>query len=599
MKNVTNKLKLLGILSMVFMLYSINGRSQISINPNNTPFSTYGAYTSIMTERGQAYIRDISGRRMWKNKRVFRIELLKDSVSVPYTVSANTMVLTLQSKEGHVDFFYESADVIRFKGKNVSLRFTQTAWDGSSIGFPVTNDSQVWRIQMGGFPHYAYTASVGKMKAFPTQTLIAINHIVHDRNKPQIIIIQQPNTNGDIEGAIEQYQVSWAIRDYKKSMNDCIKDNMESLQKFEADLPLCPKQFEDITKLAAYTKWSSVVMPRGFIDREVMLCSKNSMTAVWSWDNCFDAMSIYKRLDFALGNMTLQFAYQDPKGHIPDLINDQHALWGAVKPPIQGISLAKIEELQKKPLPIEQITKLYKPIANFTMYWFRYMDNNNNGIPEYYHGNDSGMDNGTAFEAGYPVESPDLCAYLILQCEYLAKMAGRLNLKKEQEEWIKRTEQLSKALYSQLWDGNKFIAINAISRKPHPDSHSFITYIPVILGNRLPKEIKEKLLASLKSENSIVTNFGPASEHIDSKFYVADGYWRGPIWAPNTFWLYEGLKSCGETAFAKKVALNYCEMCRKNGFAENFEATTGKALRDSGYSWTISVYLLLASELNK
>ena len=42
---------------------------------------------------------------------------------------------------------------------------------------------------------------------------------------------------------------------------------------------------------------------------------------------------------------------------------------------------------------------------------------------------------------------------------------------------------------------------------------------------------------------------------------------------------------------ADRVAREFCELCLKHGFAENFDALTGVALRDRGYSWTAAVCL--------
>ena len=53
--------------------------------------------------------------------------------------------------------------------------------------------------------------------------------------------------------------------------------------------------------------------------------------------------------------------------------------------------------------------KLYKQIN----YWLEYHDCNNDGIPEYHHGNDSGYDNSTVFINNFVVDSPDLTAYLL------------------------------------------------------------------------------------------------------------------------------------------------------------------------------------------
>lgn len=61
----------------------------------------------------------------------------------------------------------------------------------------------------------------------------------------------------------------------------------------------------------------------------------------------------------------------------------------------------------------------------------------------------------------------------------------------------------------------------------------------------------------------------------------------------------DGLKQCGEVELAKEIAKRFCDTCMKSGFAENFDALTGEALRDVSYTWTSSVFLVLAHEYLK
>ena len=88
-----------------------------------------------------------------------------------------------------------------------------------------------------------------------------------------------------------------------------------------------------------------------------------------------------------------------------------------------------------------------------------------------------------------------------------------------------------------------------------------------------------------------------ATESPASPLYKNDGYWRGPIWAPSTLLLYDGLRACGRADLARRVAERFCRMCAKSGFAENYDALTGEGLRDRAYTWTASVFLVLAAEL--
>ena len=90
-----------------------------------------------------------------------------------------------------------------------------------------------------------------------------------------------------------------------------------------------------------------------------------------------------------------------------------------------------------------------------------------------------------------------------------------------------------------------------------------------------------------------LTPFGLATELIDSPLYEADGYWRGPIWAPSTMIVESGLRAAGEVALADEISERFRRLCERSGFAENFDALTGEGLRDRAYTWTASVYLLL------
>jgi glycogen debranching enzyme len=82
------------------------------------------------------------------------------------------------------------------------------------------------------------------------------------------------------------------------------------------------------------------------------------------------------------------------------------------------------------------------------------------------------------------------------------------------------------------------------------ESESLINNIPMILGRRLPKKLLSQLVSDLGSEGRFLTEFGLASESPRSPKYEADGYWRGPIWAPSTYLIFDGLVDAGEKELA-------------------------------------------------
>ena len=104
--------------------------------------------------------------------------------------------------------------------------------------------------------------------------------------------------------------------------------------------------------------------------------------------------------------------------------------------------------------------------------------------------------------------------------------------------------------------------------------------------------------SDLQPGGPFLTKYGLATELPSSIKYMADGYWRGPIWAASTYLIFQGLLECEEYKLAKLIAQRFCDLVQQEpGFWENYDALTGTGLRCPGYSWTASIFLLLAEWL--
>jgi putative isomerase len=181
--------------------------------------------------------------------------------------------------------------------------------------------------------------------------------------------------------------------------------------------------------------------------------------------------------------------------------------------------------------------------------------------------------------------------------EVLADVAARLGRPAEARQWKQQSNQLLEHMLQRFWQDGEFVAIHVADGRPI-HSRSLLLYMPVILGTRLPASVQTKLLADLRKRAS-ESSFGVASEPKSSPLYEADGYWRGPIWAPSTMILTAGLDEIGEHTLSDALRERFCIMAQKSGMAENFDAQTGDALRDPAYTWTSSVFLVFAHELTE
>jgi glycogen debranching enzyme len=151
---------------------------------------------------------------------------------------------------------------------------------------------------------------------------------------------------------------------------------------------------------------------------------------------------------------------------------------------------------------------------------------------------------------------------------------------------------MRRALLSELHDGEGFFAHGVTDRAPHR-GRSLLLLMPAVASTRLPGDIRAQLERDVRRH---LTEWGLATELPGTPEYQDDGYWRGPIWAPSTLLIEDGLRRAGCTDLADEISLRFRRLCEHSGFAENFDARTGAGLRDRAYTWTASVYLVLCRD---
>lgn len=343
-------------------------------------------------------------------------------------------------------------------------------------------------------------------------------------------------------------------------------------------------------RLAAYVLWSATVEPSGFIGREAVLMSKHWMDKVWSWDHCFNALALAEgSFEAAMDQFLLPFDHQSADGALPDSITHSEVLYNFVKPPIHGWAFSRLRERAPEPLGEDRLREVYDRLAAWSRFWLERRAPGS-ALPYYEHGNDSGWDNSTVFDAHRLIESPDLAAFLLVQLHVVGELASELG--EDPTPWLAQAQALQDALVTELRDGDRLFARSVVGHE-EASSTSLLTALPILAARHLPQSVVEDLARQIESH---LTEWGPATELVDSPLYESDGYWRGPIWAPSTYLIVSGLRSAGMDELADEIGRRFCRLCESSGFAENFDAVTSRGLRDRAYTWTAAVYLLLLGE---
>ena len=519
-----------------------------------------------------------------RNK-IAKLEVLRDGKPIAFKATATPDCLRLEARAGSVEVCISAPTVVRFRGRGVGLRLRldpgrfETA--NPSAGSTWTLDCFVNRVKYQAIPLQ------GRMTVDAPWAVAVCERILVD-------FLPDPDT-GVFEAALDEHRSTWEPRPFTTSFEECRRRVARDFEAWRRRMPAVPARYRDAADLATYLNWSCIMSAGGHFTRPAMLMSKNSMGSVWSWDHCFNAMAL-AAVDpaGAWDNFMLMFDNQDEFGALPDSVNDRERVWNFCKPPIHGWALRDM--MRRGAVNRARLREVYRPLSRWTDWWMKHRDDDRNGLPQYNHGNDSGWDNATVFDDGCPVEGPDLAAYLVIQMDVLAQIARQLGQPAAARAWTNKADRLLGRLVEELWRGDQFVTQRMRDRTVAEPSDCLINFMPIVLGDRLPAAIRTAMVASLKRPGRLITRHGLATESPRSPEYEPDGYWRGPIWAPPTMIVVDGLNRCGERALAQDLARRFCDLCLRSGFAENFDALTGAGLRDRAYTWTSSVFLLLARD---
>ncbi len=390
---------------------------------------------------------------------------------------------------------------------------------------------------------------------------------------------------------IREIETEWDQQLIRYDFEAARQQTEDDFLSFLAGMPALAPQYQEMGYMAAFLNWSSIVRLDGFLKREAMYMSKNWMTNVWSWDHCFNALALaYGQPRLAWDEWMIMADFQDASGRLPDSISDSKIIWNYCKPPVHGWALRQM--LRHMTLTEEQTRQAYAFLEKWTRWWMNYR--RADGLYYYNHGNDSGWDNATAFSKLPPVATPELQADMIVQMQVLASLADQLGMTDAAARWREEAQAHLTLFLDKCFRDDLPVAIQC-STGEIIENESLLPYEVLVLGKTLPESIRQRIIAVLKSDR-FLTPFGYATESPSSPLYRDDGYWRGPIWAPSTMLLVDGLEQCGETELARDVSRRFVDMVCQNGFAENFDALTGAGLRDLAYTWTASVALVLAKD---
>jgi glycogen debranching enzyme len=533
------------------------------------PFSRQKRFLTLSTLDGQVWLRSVRGGDLKPSLgRLCRI-VVGDGTGVRWTVSPD--LLSAETSAGRLEFAIGKGERLHLRGQGVPVTF---ALEGSRYDYAYVTPQG----------DHCLVAAYENTRLLPRVTRGEVQ-VRGDwrRDRADNVTMTFSGSEG-YEGTIDLFPAippMPANAGFDKARADAAADFADWLSR-------SPKGGKPTTRdLAAYLLWANTVPAAGVLTRPAIFMSKNAMINVWSWDNALSALGVAAmEADLAFDQFAVIYDQQHPSGLLPDFVNDREASFAFTKPPVHGWAVLRLMKDHPDWLTEDRRAALVQWLDRQLSYWLTHARKDEHSLPAYFHGNDSGWDNASFFAEGGPVLSPDLPTFLILTCDCLAQLDPT-----RAAHWRAEADKLA-TLLATLWTGETFGTRLAADPARLRTDESLIGFMPLLLGTRLPQDRAARLIDRLSQ--GWITDWGPATERPTSPLYEPDGYWRGPIWAPTTMLLWDGLIRQGRNDLAADIARRFCRLCETSGMAENFDALTGAGLRDRAFAWTSAVYLVLS-----
>jgi hypothetical protein len=557
---------------------------------HDIPFSTHGSWfgiSPVLAEKTYAEDLHLVSHQNGMHA-VLRLLPLNPATGerAETRVEATAGLLSWIGQSGRVEIAYESPDTVRLRGTGLDFAVlaaarTLTPFSGTYFYDDPAGGAHVFTSYETGRRYRVTVLSGTLAREAGAQALGSA-----DRG-----LTVTASTDGVWELAIEELDTARPPYSPSAAFDAVVVAAQGAFAAFVDAIAPWRSDATPAAELAAYVLWSATVGAKGLLTRPGVLMSKHWMDKVWSWDHCFNALALAPgRPELAWDQFHLPFDHQDDSGALPDSVTHSEVLYNFVKPPIHGWAFAHLRRRLPTPVDRAELTEAYDRLERWTDFWLTARRAPGAALPHYQHGNDSGWDNATTFDPERVVAAADLAAFLILQLHELAYLAKELDRSDDTVRWTNTAQEIQTALLDQLWTGERFVARGARSGDTW-SSASLLDLMPIALGEHLPADISSALADRIKAH---LTPYGLATELTTSPHYLADGYWRGPIWAPATVLIEDGLRRAGHHRLADDISARFRALCETHGFAENFDALTGTGLRDRAYTWTAGSYLLLA-----
>ena len=507
---------------------------------------------------------NFTGEGLTMSDFLFDLKLTINGTPVKYTYFSDEGSIKLEACGGEVEIALTNRGHFRVRGFNAGLRMELRSGGGRGAsgcrGFLSMPDGSGWEGEFGRYGKLFFCALTGNY---------TVTTVFDDENDQfslvRIDFVPDADT-GEFEAAVHDYQKElMPFGDYE-DFDDLVEDNFADFEDFCENYTGEAAGYEELAKYARWVVWSHRSAAVGQFKQPHILFQNAWGNAAAPWQQSYNAMAMLGDPEEAWRLLCVMFLYQEESGRIPNMMTYNKPAAGGVQPAFQGFALDYLfRKLGDDFMSQSEAERMYPKLAAWANYWTTYHNAGfGDDLVALSSPHESGWDDSSMFQDGFPAVDPCSMSFIILLMEDLAKLAKRsYSFGDKYDEWMARAKKLTDTLINEYWDGEKFI----VRTKGQPvDSLSLANYQPIMLGKRLPQEIIDKVAEKLTIEDHWLTGMGLASESMQStRATFGISFVCGRVVGPMNMILTVGLQAAGKQKEADMIARRFCDHAAREG----------------------------------
>ncbi len=418
-----------------------------------------------------------------------------------------------------------------------------------------------------------YFGKHGKMFFKPLEGSVSVE-AVYDRAQGKYascaVLVKPDEETDSFDIAVHEYMSGeFSYGGAYEPFDKVVADNKADFEAFKKNYRPAASGYEEAAEYAMWLIWTHRVNPGGYIKAPMILMHLQWLNACCAWQQSLHAMAMQGNPKEGWRQICALFEHQDERtGKLPGMLFYSGA--GAIQAPFQGFALDfLIRKCGDGFLTAEECKRMYPKFAKWANYWTTYRSaGRGDDLIAVNSPHDSGWDDASIFKDGFPCSSPDLIAFLVALMSATARLARGAGEEEAAKEWQGRSDRLLNTLITEFWDGERFIS----RKKGRPvDSLSLANYQPILLGDRLPRHIIDKIAEKLMIEGELLSPIGLCTESMKSPLCsFVDQFVLGRVVAPANLIITAGLHIAGKTKEASIIARRFCDKLREEGMILGF-----------------------------